>query len=52
MMPIRFKNGIRVEKYRSGVFFGLGVTWFTEYALQIDLLFWSITIGRVYDMDS
>lgn len=50
MMPIKMKNGIRVERYNGGIFLGLGFTWFTETALQVDLLLWSITIGRVYDI--
>lgn len=49
MSPLKYKIGLRVEPYSQGVFLGLGFTWFTETALQIDLLFWSVTIGKVYD---
>lgn len=43
------KLGIRVEPYAKGLFLGIGFTWFTETALQVDLLKWSIMIGKVYE---
>lgn len=49
MIPVDYKIGIRVEPYRKGVFLGLGFTWFTERAVQIDVLLWSISIGVVYN---
>lgn len=51
MKEMKYRYGIRTER-SADLFIGLGVTWFTERALVISLLFWDIYIGEVYDMDA
>lgn len=51
MEKLGYKYGVRIEPYTKSAFIGLGLTWFTEKVLQIDLLFWSISIGQVYDIE-
>lgn len=42
-----YKYGVRVEKTHS-LWLGLGVSTITEKALVVSLLFWEISIGKVY----
>lgn len=47
-----YKLGIRTEKLRKGIHFGLGFLWFTEKVVVIGFLFWEIMVGKVYDLDA
>ena len=44
------RYNVRVEPYVGGLYLGIGVTWFTEKAVTIDLLKWSISIGKIYNI--
>lgn len=46
-----YKLGIRKERTGMSLHFGIGLTWYTEVALTIGLVFWEIYIGKVYNME-
>jgi len=47
-----YKLGIRTERLKKGIHFGLGYVWFTEKVLVISFLFWEVYVGKVYDLDA